>query len=294
MKMKPIYTTLLFFFILSAANSLTFARDDNQNRGDRVRTERKAPSKTVERSANPTRKQQAANREETRTQDRQKAEIKRNSREDSRETNRQKSETKRNNRESSRNRSGNRDNAVDRNSDNNHPGNDMARNRNQPINRDFANHNDRRFKNNHERCPHCSGHGFMFSNDHVRKIRCHTCYGRGFAIGYHTHLSEFCPLCFAHMAVRGVAHNRSLEQIARLETRELDRVLDLTSYQEKKIYRINLKYLRDIRHKDLAYAMDVRDRRIMNVLTYRQQDWYISYLRDVDTRDLCDRCYALR
>jgi len=323
--MKTMYTLLLAFLILPATISLSAADKNDQYRSDKIRSERKAPSRNMKKGEN-TRKSTAfkQNKKDNGSKGNQKyapgknsdkykpqnngsgrnnvnnrADNNRNNNQDSRgntNVDRNRNQNDRSNTNANRNGKQN-DRSIsnaDRNrNQNDHRDNDLNRNRNRYYSPDYARQRDNRFRNDNERCRICFGIGYMLSHDRLHRQRCMTCRGRGFAIGFSHNLSEFCPVCFASIVIGGISHIRSLEEIARIETNNLSVLLDLTDHQANRIYRINLRYLNN-RHGDVGYAMQERDKDILDVLNWRQQDIYLSYIRNMDTRDLCDNCYALR
>lgn len=309
--MKTMYTLLLAFLILPATISLSAADKNEQYRSDKIRSERKAPSRNMKKGEN-TRKSTALNQNKKdngskgnqkyapgKNADKYKPQDNgsgRNNVNNHADNNRNNNQDSRDNTNADRNNNQN-DRSIsnaDRNrNQNDHRDNDLNRNRNRYDRPDYARQRDNRFRNDNERCRICFGIGYMLSHDRLHRQRCMTCRGRGFAIGFSHNLSEFCPVCFASIVIGGISHIRSLEEIARIETNNLSVLLDLTDHQANRIYRINLRYLNN-RHGDVGYAMQERDKDILDVLNWRQQDIYLSYLRNMDTRDLCDNCYALR
>lgn len=309
--MKTMYTLLLAFLILPATISLSAADKNEQYRSDKIRSERKAPSRNMKKGEN-TRKSTAFNKNKKdngskgnqkytpgKNSDKYKPQDNgsgRNNVNNRADNNRNNNQDSRDNTNADRNRNQNdrsNTNANRNRNQNDRRDNDFNRNRNRYDRPDYARQRDNRFRNDNERCRICFGIGYMLSHNRLHRQRCMTCRGRGFAIGFSHNLSEFCPVCFASMVIGGISHVRSLEEIARIETNNLSVLLDLTDHQANRIYRINLRYLNN-RHGDVGYAMQERDKDILDVLNWRQQDIYLSYLRNMDTRDLCDNCYALR
>jgi len=301
---RPAVLLVLSCFLFSAT-VFAYTDDSKSNRKEKLRIEKKTSEKKtvekVEKVRKPDQVKEAEARRQKTVRQNKDTEVRK---QQTNTSNRGGSENR--SKDQYRNNSGNRSGQADNNDDN------RAGNRNNNTERERSDNNrpdvgsgkgdrpgmafrpDKRFKHERERCAFCIGVGFTFSHDHFRKIRCPHCRGRGFAIAYHSHLNEFCPLCYTQLVIIGTHHYWEPEEIADRMTRDLELLLDLTPGQARRIYRINLKYLRDSRHGDLAYYMERRDMYIMEELTYRQRDMYLTYLREVDSRDLCDNCFALR
>ena len=285
-------------FLMVSTNAI--ARNDNKGRGERERTERpvsyRSEKPVIDRDA-----RRAGQLEETRTNpnmDNRREPDARGNRPNDNEpsyTDNHRDGYQRA-REIDRRNSDNRLNdRSDRDRRNvNRPDVRFDHRRPQQINWNFSILDSHRFRNDGERCSHCDGFGYIIVNDHFRIVRCQYCLGRGYAPAYHRHFLEFCPVCFARLAMHGIFHERSLREIANIQAQGLNHVLNLSDDQFTDVYHIYLDYLRDRRHQDLDDAIDERDHRMMDVLTDWQRDRYISYLQDVDPRDLCDHCYALR
>ena len=370
--MKTIYTLLIALMIMPATLSTISAQDNENRRSERVKTERKATTRTAakretEKKVNTreasrkveTQRKAVAEKQEKRESDRnvvaQRKSIEENrkkidesrardSREPERKSNIEISRNTSTNNDIYRNGEGRNGNSSDkgkiesRDNDNSRSqiesrnngqnrsqvenrNNNNDRNRSQVENRNngqsrepgrndgrnygpnsnrnrvsfpiYDRKSDRRFRNDNERCRVCFGVGYSFSHDRIHRIRCHSCYGRGFHIGFGHNIREFCPICFTRIFIGGISHQRSIEEIARMETNHLSVTLNLSDRQARKIYRINVNYLRDRRY-DSDYAMQRRDKDILDVLNRRQQEIYLDMIYDVDYRDLCDQCFERR
>jgi len=151
-----------------------------------------------------------------------------------------------------------------------------------------------RFNHDYERCHFCFGVGYTYGHDHLHRLRCPHCLGRGFDIEFHVGLYDICPLCYGNVNGYGFGNRHyDMTDIARRMTEELDFVVRLSNSQERRIYRINLDYLRKSRRGELAYWIERRDNQIYKVLTYRQRPLYLAYARNIDYRDVCDHCFAV-
>lgn len=159
----------------------------------------------------------------------------------------------------------------------------------------FATHKTgHRYNHDRERCNICFGVGYTYGHDHLHRLRCTHCMGRGFGIQFHVQLHDVCPLCYGSVNGYGFANrHHEMVDIARRMTQELDYVVRLSNSQERRIYRINLDYLRESRRGDLPYWIERRDNQIYRVLNNRQRPLYLAYARNIDYRDVCDNCFAV-
>lgn len=159
----------------------------------------------------------------------------------------------------------------------------------------FATHKTgHRYNHDRERCNICFGVGYTYGHDHLHRLRCTHCMGRGFGIQFHIQLHDVCPLCYGSVNGYGFANrHHEMVDIARRMTQELDYVVRLSNSQERRIYRINLDYLRESRRGDLPYWIERRDNQIYRVLNNRQRPLYLAYARNIDYRDVCDNCFAV-
>ena len=159
----------------------------------------------------------------------------------------------------------------------------------------FATHKTgNRYNHDRERCNICFGVGYTYGHDHLHRLRCTHCMGRGFGIQFHVQLHDVCPLCYGSVNGYGFANrHHEMVDIARRMTQELDYVVRLSNSQERRIYRINLDYLRESRRGDLPYWIERRDNQIYRVLNNRQRPLYLAYARNIDYRDVCDNCFAV-
>lgn len=150
---------------------------------------------------------------------------------------------------------------------------------------------DIRFRNDYERCPFCFGVGFVYTHDRLHRLRCTRCYGRGFAVEFITRLDDVCPICYGPVSEYGAFHRRTIQNTASYVIDRLDLLLNLSRSQEHAIKRIVLDYLRESRYDGWYDPVVVRDREIMRELSNRQRDIYIDFMNNLDSRDLCDRCF---
>jgi hypothetical protein len=334
--MKTMYTLLTTALILTATLTVSAAERNDNDRGERTRSEKKASSENVRRSEKKAagfgkQRRESSSKDRVARDENRKVSEDLHNRNDIGGSEINSRQNVRGGSEINRSQSDRRGENVNRERDerrgadiNRNPGNrndnifDRDRNdhRDMQVNRDpfpynrrdnrmsghdrdrhfysgLAWHNGIRFRNDHEFCRICFGLGYLLTHDRLHRVRCHSCYGRGFAMGYGNDLLEYCPLCYSQLMVGGNSYARSIEEIARIETDRLSVMLDLSDRQANRIYRINLHYMRN-RHRDIDYAMQERDKDILDILNSRQQDMYLSYIESVDSRDLCDRCYALR
>jgi Skp family chaperone for outer membrane proteins len=150
---------------------------------------------------------------------------------------------------------------------------------------------DIRFRHDHERCTFCFGVGFIYTHDRLHRLRCSQCYGRGFAVEFITRLDDVCPICYGPVSGYGSLHRRTIQNTASYVIDRLDYLLNLSRSQERAIKRIVQDYLRDSRNDRWYNPVVARDREIMRELSNRQRDIYMDFMNNLDSRDLCDRCF---
>lgn len=150
---------------------------------------------------------------------------------------------------------------------------------------------DSRFRHDHERCTFCFGVGFIYTHDRLHRLRCSQCYGRGFALEFITRLDDVCPICYGPVSGYSPLHRRTIQNTASYVIDRLDYLLNLSRSQERAIKRIVLDYIRDSRYDGWYNPVVARDREIMRELSNRQRDIYIDFMNNLDSRDLCDRCF---
>ena len=115
-------------------------------------------------------------------------------------------------------------------------------------------------------------------------------HGNVYSYGHVGRHDEACPFCYGPRQRSGFSVHYSVQDLARLETRRLEMVLNLTERQIERIFRINLKYLTR-RPGNYYDAMARREREIRSALRWGQAQVYAGYLRHLDENDLCDNCY---
>jgi hypothetical protein len=129
-----------------------------------------------------------------------------------------------------------------------------------------ANNQYREFK---QRCSYCSGRGFTLQLDGFRHINCVHCNGVGFRL-----LREL------YLGAVAISGNYNIREMARIETDQLDAVLELSRRQWDRIYRINYEYISRNEHD--RFFSEVRwERDIRRELTTRQRIDYTYYLDEI-------------
>lgn len=145
---------------------------------------------------------------------------------------------------------------------------------------------DLRYNDRHMSCRYCHGHGYTFGPDGFHRINCPHCQGVGFRI-FRELVADVCNLCWNPL--HADRWDCSLEELASRETDRLDYALDLSNYQYRKIYAINLKYLERL-HSRRPYPVSHRDRAICRILNNEQEMAYIDMVNDLRRSNICMHC----
>ena len=129
-----------------------------------------------------------------------------------------------------------------------------------------SNNQYREFKH---RCSYCSGRGFTLHIDGFRHLNCVHCNGAGFRL-----LREL------YLGAVALSGHYSIRELARIETDQLDAVLDLSRRQWDRIYRINYEYI--AHNENNRFFSEARwERAIRRELTSRQRIDYTYYLDEI-------------